>query len=205
MRTATSETGLTRADATSLAEAFGWAGRPLVEIQLANVNVWAIGLVDAAEAGRRSGAGALLDRDILRAFGSLPEEIAVPLRSLELAHRAVLESVPRWALSWSQDAVTRIFRPVVELTGVLRCATRGERDLEAISVLAADAERGLVVNRAPSWSARAERVGVGLVRDGATLSPSTREHVRPGPRRWLVQERVWNAMVTQGALKATRE
>lgn len=181
----------------NLSGALRWNGACLGEAELAGVRGWVYGQLDVSEAERRGalGLGPVLDWSLLEALAQLPLQVKVPREVLDPIILCVLDSAPPGVLDRGPDYVTRLFSPVIRPSGWGSHATRGLTGwIRGVSLFAASFPRAVLTDSAPSRAALAEAatLGVGVVRaSGEVLVLPSSRHVRVGPRRWRVQEQLW--------------
>ena len=169
-------------------------------IDLPGGQVAAVSYVDRAEAHRRRvcGLGPVVDRPLLETLGDLPYNEPIAWDDLDPLAQVQLDAAPAGCVDTSPSAVTRRYTPVLDPI-VFIAAASGRQAVEEISLFAADAKRLLIGETVTSASVtdEAAALGVGVAvstRDRFELVvPPSGRFVKPGPRRWFVQERLWAA------------
>jgi hypothetical protein len=167
-------------------------------IDLPGGQVVAVSYVDRAEARRRRacGLGPVIDRPLLETLGDLP--LGEPIRwdDLDPLAQVQLDAAPTGCVDASPTTVTRLYTPVLDPIVFIAAAT-GRQAVEEISLFAADAKRLVVGERLPSASVtdEAAQLGIGVAVSADVgfelVVPPNGRFVKPGPRRWFVQERLW--------------
>lgn len=162
-----------------------------------------ISQVDESEALRRQavGLGAVTDRPLLEALAGLPLGHPVRWETLDPLDQVQFDGAPTGCIEASPSTVTRWYTPVLN-PQMFVAAADGLRSVEQISLFAADGRRLLVGERPlpPRAASRARQLGIGIAlrtdRGLELLEAPSGRFVRPGARRWFVQERLW-AMAPQ--------
>ncbi len=182
-------------------EALGIAGQIDSRlIDLPGGQVVAVSHVDQVEAKRRRvcGLGPVVDRPLLETLGDLPHNEPIGWDDLDPFAHVQLDAAPAGCVDTSPSTVTRRYTPVLDPIVFIAAAT-GTQAVEEISLFAADAKRLLIGESVPSASVTDEagELGIGVAvstRDRFELVvPPSGRFVKPGPRRWFVQERLWAA------------
>jgi hypothetical protein len=145
------------------------------------------------------GTGALVDRDLLEALGSLPQGIAIPWASTNPAIWPFLDSAPG-VVKRGSTHVERLYEPAVRVVGVVKRSRSWLQALEAISLFAPHAPRGLILlgEGDPSETLRrAQQIGVGIAhnpkaREIQILTPPSKGYIRSGPADWFFREAVFD-------------
>lgn len=178
---------------------------------VAGGRVLAISNIDHDEARRRAaaGLGAVVDRPLLETLGGLPLGEPIPWDDVDPLTQVELDSAPAGCVESNPHTVTRLLTAVLD-PAMFVAGFDGIRSVRQISLFAADARRLLVGGRRPS-SAVTEvlrRCGIGFaVRSGDKLDLIERPtacQIAPGPRRWFVQERLWDSSPQLMAAQALR-
>ncbi len=183
------------------AQVFGFEGILLPSVRLYGRQVDVVFRLHGAEIDRRSSAGieALLDRDLMEALASLPHGSAVPWDSIDPVIHPLLDQAPEVLLHKNATHVERLYVPPLWIVGVVKRTRTWMQGLEAISLFAPHAPRGLVVMGDESLDetlSKAQRIGVGIAHKarGAQTKLLTRpsaRYVRSGSTQWLFSEAVY--------------
>lgn len=187
------------------AQIFGFEGTLMPSVRLYGRRVDIVIRLDGAEIDRRRDAGieALLDRDLMEALASLPYGIEVPWDSLDPVLHPVLDQAPEIVLRKSSTNVSRLYQPPLWVVGVLKRTRSWMRGLEAISLFAPHAPRGLIVMGDGSLNetlSNAHRIGVGIAHkargsETKLLTRPSARYVRSGSAQWLFSEAVYSQLL----------
>jgi hypothetical protein len=172
-------------------------------VELPGGQLLALSRIDRSEAHRRQACdlGPVIDRPLLEALAGLPLGEPVRWDDLDPLAQVVLDGAPAGCVDASAATVTRLYTPVLDPVMFI-AALAGERSVQEISLFAADTQRLLVGEKPPAAKVaqEARQLGIGLAlasrHDLEVVQPASRRFVKPGPRRWFVQERLW-AMAPQ--------
>lgn len=199
-----------RPHAAELADLFGPAAR-VVDLVVAGRRASVVYDVVDREAQRRAavGLGAIQGRRLVEALAMLPLGAAVPWDDIEPLTQVALDNAPAGCVLSLSETVERVIEPAVEPRCFLT-VYEGRRSVEDVSLFAAMAPR-LVVGRqrpTPATIDQVRELGVGYATAGGegvqiVVQPTTR-HIRPGPRRWFVQERIWQLHQESAEIHAFR-
>jgi hypothetical protein len=193
------------------ARVLGFDGQLVAGVRFAATTCTAVVTLDAAELARRAAAGlGALDpyrhHGLFEALAVLPAGIPVDRDELEPATAVELLGAPPGVVGWSGRHVTRLWRPAVQVTGVLVASEQTMSGLSRASWFVADAPRGLVALRRPrpATLAKAARLGIGVVApcDGPggwelLVPPAVDRQRALGPRHWRFLEAVTAALLRQ--------
>jgi len=185
-----------------VAEAVGFSGELIEGVRLEGETVAVAVVVDKQELARRNevGLGAVRNRSLLTALGSLPLGYAIEWTSIDPAQWPILDAAPRGVLSTTELRVTRLWQPAIAVTGVLKVSASWEAgsrvglfnpDAPTVAVL-----RG-VPRRLDSVLHEASRFGIGvaLAAENDVLRlvqlPKPRPH-RQTVRHWRFLEDVFH-------------
>lgn len=186
-----------------VAAAFGFAGELVPDIRWAGSHCTAVVRLDQDEIARRQAAGfGALDPyrhyQLAEVLFELPLGMPVPWADLDPVRTVELDGAPPGVVRRTPEAVERLWRPALTVTGVLTLASSATQGLQHVGILAADAPRGLASRRRPraATRTRAAQLGVGVAAadsQGAwevLLAPG-RHLVAPSPRHWRFLESVY--------------
>lgn len=163
---------------------------------------------DLAEIQRRDarGLGAILDRDLLAALHTLPQDDPLPTSRIDPCLQAFLDNAPEGVVAWDTGVVRRLWRPALSVKGILVQDSDWRAGLDRVSFFSPDAARGLILTSRPDESSdllrHAFRLGVGVVlalpdtRELA-LKASSQKPVEESPRHWRFLETVYRAWTRQ--------
>ena len=177
---------------------FGFAGRWLPRLRVYGREVGAVIRVDVAELERRQEIcmEPLCDPDLMSALAVLPYRTPISWDTIDPVIQATLDNAPEGTLLKGRRTVERIYRPALDVVGIVKRSKSWLVALEAVSLFAPHAPRGLVLlgqGDDRSVRLRAVQVGVGLARHQPVsgtvlLERPSRAHVRGGPKHWAFTE-----------------
>lgn len=191
-------------EAGRVAAAFGFAGELVPGIRWAGSDCTAVVRLDHAEIARREAAGlGVLEHarhyQLVEVLFELPLGIPVPWADLDPVRAAELDGAPAGVVCRTAEAVERLWRPALTITGLLTIADNTRQGLRRVGILAPDAPRAVATRRRPrrATRARAEQLGIGVaVTDNEgrwqVLVAPHRHLVSPGPRHWRLLELVYD-------------
>lgn len=184
------------------ASLFGFGGVVVDRVDFAGTSVSVVIEVVEREHHRRQEAdlSALEDRDLWEALANLPSDMPLQWAALDPVQAALLDVAPKGVIESIDDAVVRVIRPAVRITGVMKLAKSWRGGLEDVSRFSAQSPRGIIlVNKRvpPTAAQRARTLGVGLVVsiDGRleAIVPPGPTVARVGPRSFRFYEAVYGA------------
>jgi hypothetical protein len=195
-----------RVDATAAAAALGFGGEIAAGLRFAGVRVDALVRPDEQELTRRAmvSLGVLDDHyHLMEALAALPLGEPVPWTDLDLRGRLELDVAPPGVVRATSTHVERVWRPAVQVTGVIAVTSDWRQGIDRVGLLGGHAPGGIVLLRPPRRTgpllARAGRFGLGVVAldqrgRWELLRPATPIHrIDPGARHWRFLEAAYAA------------
>jgi hypothetical protein len=193
-------------DVAGAAAAFGFDGALAPGLHFADQHVEAVVRPDPKETARRAAAGlGALDGHyhLVEALAGLPLGEPVPWAELDRTAQRELAGAPPGVVAATATHVERLWRPAVQVVGVLAVTGDWRLGIQRAGLLGGHAPGGVVLLRRPRRPGpvleRAGRFGLGVAVPGARggwelLRPPTPIHpVELGPRHWRFLEAAYAA------------
>jgi hypothetical protein len=197
-------------EVASAAAALGFEGDLVPDVHDVGSACTAVAVPDDAELTRRAatGLGALHPSrhyQLFQVLAVLPLGEPVPWADLDPDARGELDVAPPGVVRATSTHVERLWRPAVQVTGVLVVTDRTRQGLAQVSLFAAQAPRGLVAVRRPRPVNLdlAARLGIGVVtldEHGGwqrLLTPAARHGTTLDGSHWRFLEAVTAALLRQ--------
>lgn len=193
---------------------FGFAGQLVAGLRFFGSRVDALITIDDQEVARRrsAGLGALLDRRLLTALGSLPHGHPIRWDDIDPLSHPLLDCAPPGVLHRDTHTVQVHWRPAVRLAAVFVITGRDWRaGVHQVGIFRRDAACALLVTRPPleltALLDRTSRFGIGLAlpdRDGgwhvhADAQPAP---LRADPTHWRLLETAYASWLSRQPVDA---
>jgi hypothetical protein len=139
---------------TDAAALLGFDGQVVAGVRFVGVRVAAVVQPDHQEITRRAAAGlgildAVEDYDLVDALAGLPAQHPVPWAEVDLAARIELDCAPPGVVHATSTHVRRLWRPAVQVTGVLVVARDWQVGIYQAGAIPAEVPRALALLRHP--------------------------------------------------------